>query len=377
MRGENCLIKTILVDDEKLALTALENKLRQFPNIQIVQSYMGDEFSIDALSHLDIDVIFLDIEMGQSTGLELASNIQTKYPHIQIVFVTAHSEYAVQAFEINSLDYLLKPITPTRLEKTINRIIEKKKVSTPSNKVPQSPLVVHCFGEFRCFHNNSPVSFKTAKVKELFAYFIIHHDTPIHRDILIEALWPEQDYNKSKTNLHTCLSHLRKQLSNYGLTNCISLVNHSYSFSLGAITSDVKNFQELADSIQRVDENSISIVDQCIDLYKGALFELNYYNWSSTIAEQLSNKYAQLLEGAIEFVKHLNKHKTLYYLQLQLPLFPYNDQKVKECMLLLNDHGYRNEAIKLYLDYKLQLEHDLEITPSKELETLYQEIMSL
>lgn len=316
------MIKAILVDDEQLALTTLEKKLEQFPNIQIVHSYIGDEFRVDDLRNLDVDVIFLDIEMGQFTGLDFADEIQIKFPHIEIVFVTAHSEYAVQAFEINSLDYLLKPITTSRLKKTINRIIERRKEVAPTEYTPESPFVVNCFKEFQCYYNDSPLSFKTAKVKELFGYFIIYHDMPVHRDILIEALWPEQDYNKSKINLHTCLSHLRKLLKECGYTNCISLVNHSYVFSMGDIYCDVRQFQELMESIETVDDNTISIVDQCIEMYKGSLFELNDYPWGASYANQLSNVYAILLEKAVEYYATSDKSKMLYYLQLELPLFP-------------------------------------------------------
>lgn len=71
-------------------------------------------------------------------------------------------------------------------------------------------LKVQCFDRFSVYSNNSLVSFKTEKTKELFSYFILHPNMPIHRDYLIEILWPDLDYVRAKSNLHTALSYLRK-----------------------------------------------------------------------------------------------------------------------------------------------------------------------
>lgn len=82
-------------------------------------------------------------------------------------------------------------------------------------------LNVQCFDQFAVYSNNSLVSFKTEKTKELFSYFILHPNMPIHRDYLIEILWPNLDYVRAKSNLHTALSYLRKTLTNIGYSNCI------------------------------------------------------------------------------------------------------------------------------------------------------------
>ncbi len=374
----NNLIKAVLIDDEQLALTTLEKKLAEFPDVQVLHCYLGTEFKLHDLHHLDVDVIFLDMEMGELTGLDLADSIQLTYPNIQIVFVTAHADYAVRAFEINSLDYLLKPVTSARLKKTLGRLQEAldqiKGPSTTYLKNSEIPFEIKCFKEFQCIHNGQPIAFKTTKTKELFAYFVIHRDVPIHRDVLIEALWPDQDYKKSKINLHTCLSYLRKLLNNYGFSDCISLVNHSYIFSLRTISCDLHQFQQLVQSIEKVDESTIHFIHECIELYKGPLFELNHYDWANAIAARISSDYLGVLDKAAQYFAATDSSKMLYYLQLQLPLFPYDDKKVAKCMSLLIEQGYRNEAIKLYIDFKNRLEKDLNVAPSSELDELYHRI---
>ncbi|MFC7685899.1 response regulator [Ureibacillus sp. GCM10028918] len=373
------MIKAILIDDEHLALTTLQKKLAEFSNIQVVHSYLGTEFKLHDLHHLDVDVIFLDMEMGELTGLDLADSIQLTFPNIHIVFVTAHAEYAVQAFEVNSLDYLLKPVTSARLKKTLSRLMkvieQTKGYAAIHLKNTETPFAIKCFKEFQCIHNNLPIAFKTTKTKELFAYFVIHQDIPIHRDVLIEALWPDHDYKKSKINLHTCLSHLRKLLNNYGYSDRISLVNHSYIFSLNTMSCDVHQFQQLLKSIEKIDESTIQFVHECIELYKGPLFELNHYDWANSIAARISSAYLQVLEKTVQYFAAIDNSKMLYYLQLQLPLFPYDDEKVAKCMSLLTEKGYRNEAVKLYIDFKNRLEKDLNVAPSSELDELYHRIV--
>src|SRR5690554_2962338 len=102
-------VKAVLIDDEPLALGFLERQLKKISDISIVHKFVNFNLSKDAAILEDIDVVFLDIEMPEINGLELAEKILEIEPTIIIVFVTAFSEYAVQAFELNTLDYIVKP----------------------------------------------------------------------------------------------------------------------------------------------------------------------------------------------------------------------------------------------------------------------------
>lgn len=372
------MLKAIIVDDEQLAITVLKNKLSQFPEVEVVNTYVNPIFDIEELQHLQVNVAFLDVEMGKVTGLDLAEIIHSQYPHIQIVFVTAYAEYAAQAFEVNSLDYLLKPVTTARLRKTINRLTEQyPQHQSLVTQEETGPFVVECFKEFQLYHDGKQVSFKTSKVKELFAFFMLNRNSPVHRDVLIELLWPEQDYKKAKINLHTCISHLRKLLDSFGYNQSVSFCNQSYTFSIDHIKCDAEHFQQLSESIDVVNDENVQLVDDCIALYKGSLFELNDFHWSNQYQQQLENKYTDVLEKAINYYIEIDKNKALPYLQLQLPLFPYDDQKVERYMSFLIDTGHRNEAIKLFIDYKDRLQNDLGVSPSDELVELNNQLKLL
>jgi two-component system LytT family response regulator len=115
-------MKAILIDDERLARQELKSLLAPYPEIQIVGEANNVETAIDSIKQLKPDVIFLDIQMPGKNGFELLEEI-SGVP--EVVFVTAYDEYAIRAFEVNALDYLLKPVQPNRLAETVKKILNK------------------------------------------------------------------------------------------------------------------------------------------------------------------------------------------------------------------------------------------------------------
>lgn len=113
------LIKALIIDDERLARAELKKLLQDFPEIEIVGEAQNCKEAIEKINDLDPDLIFLDIQMPGKNGFELLSElVQTP----KVIFTTAYDEYALKAFEVNALDYLLKPIEIKRLEEAIRKI---------------------------------------------------------------------------------------------------------------------------------------------------------------------------------------------------------------------------------------------------------------
>lgn len=119
--------KTIIVDDERLARAKLRSMLSDFSNIQVVGEADSVAAAIKAIEKTNPDIIFLDIQMPHSTGFDLLEQIEI---NAKIIFVTAFDEYAIRAFEINALDYLLKPVSPSRLAQTIERLDQTQEIPT-------------------------------------------------------------------------------------------------------------------------------------------------------------------------------------------------------------------------------------------------------
>lgn len=123
-------MKTIIVDDEPLALDVLETYIEQIPEINLLGRFNNAIEANKRLSEGDIELVFMDIQMPQLTGIELMKSI--KNPPM-VIFTTAYPEYAVEGFELSAVDYLLKPISFDRFLKAVNKVNEtnKSNISTP------------------------------------------------------------------------------------------------------------------------------------------------------------------------------------------------------------------------------------------------------
>lgn len=133
-------IKCIIIDDEPLAISVIEDHLKNFDHVEIIDTFNNPLKAYRVLEQEKIDVIFLDINMPQMTGFTFIDNLSYKP---LIVITTAYREYAVKSFELNILDYLVKPIPFNRFLKTINKIYQQVYVSTATadSSLQQEPHI--------------------------------------------------------------------------------------------------------------------------------------------------------------------------------------------------------------------------------------------
>lgn len=117
-------LKTLLVDDEYSAIEGLAIRLEAFPQLEIVGYARNVADALQLISKTEPDLIFLDIEMPGQSGFELIKQLQPEFCPA-IIFVTAFHQYAVQAFEVRALDYLLKPVKQERLAEAIARVVAR------------------------------------------------------------------------------------------------------------------------------------------------------------------------------------------------------------------------------------------------------------
>lgn len=117
-------ISAIIIDDERLARKELASMLSDFSNITVVAEADDVPSAIEQIELHSPDVIFLDIQMPGESGFDLLNKIDKQ---LKVIFVTAYDEYAIKAFQINALDYLLKPINPERLKNSLERIESEEK----------------------------------------------------------------------------------------------------------------------------------------------------------------------------------------------------------------------------------------------------------
>lgn len=137
-------MRAIIIDDERLARTELKKLLQDFPEVEVIDEAANAQEGIQKIESLRPDLIFLDIQMPGKTGFDMLSELE-KSP--QVIFTTAYDEYALKAFEVNALDYLLKPVEPKRLADAIQKLnqqpVQPREQNIASENFNQSLLNEH------------------------------------------------------------------------------------------------------------------------------------------------------------------------------------------------------------------------------------------
>lgn len=124
-------LRAMVVDDEPLAREELCYLLQQVGGVEVVSQSCNGPEALEAVSRLGPDLVFLDVQMPGLTGFEVARRLTGREPPVTVVFVTAYDRHAIEAFEVNAVDYLLKPVEAGRLETAINRARQRRAAREP------------------------------------------------------------------------------------------------------------------------------------------------------------------------------------------------------------------------------------------------------
>ena len=186
------MLRTVVVDDEQRALRRLSRLVEQSEHLSLAGSFTDPLEAISFITREAVDVVFLDIEMPEKNGLEMAGQIFEVKPNIDVVFVTAYDQYALSAFRVYAAGYLLKPIDPADVEKQVAAIMRRRQAKQELSSGGQ--FHVRCLGTFLCYpggDGGEALLWRTKKAEELFA-FLIHHDgKPVGKDKILDTLWPD------------------------------------------------------------------------------------------------------------------------------------------------------------------------------------------
>jgi len=164
------MINSTIVDDEKIARIILKKHLSKINSINLVAECKNAIEAFNILNSENIDLIFLDINMPDISGLSFAKSINS---NIKIIFTTAYREYAVDGFDLNAVDYLLKPISFPRLQQAVNKFITEKNISSNSENI--KPEILNDFIFVRADRKMVKINFSEIKyIESLSDYLKIH-----------------------------------------------------------------------------------------------------------------------------------------------------------------------------------------------------------
>ena len=132
-------LRAVLVDDEQLARDELGFLLGQVGGVEVIGQAGNGVEALDTIDRLQPDLVFLDVQMPGLTGFEVARRMLDTGPSSHIIFVTAYDQHAIEAFEVNAVDYLLKPVDPSRLEVAVDRARRRVTTDRPLDRGAGAP----------------------------------------------------------------------------------------------------------------------------------------------------------------------------------------------------------------------------------------------
>ena len=275
------MLRIAVLDDENHALERFEEIAGDFGEIQICGLFHSDDDLLSYVGANPLDIIFMDIEMPGKSGMQLAEELQTISPESSVVFVTAYTQYAVEAFELSVFDYIVKPISKERLKKTLDRIMKNKRIEGKSEKVVE----IDCFRRFECRIDEQVLPLNhLMKAKELLAFLVSRKGAETSWDQITEALWPDTDYEKAHNNLYVTTFRLRKWLSENSIMHIFESRRNSYRIVPTEFNCD---YYELENAFKEGDHNRMKT------LYKGEFLEEDGYEWAYPIQAEWALRISQ------------------------------------------------------------------------------------
>ena len=241
-------MQILAVDDEKLELNALMRALKEvFPN----ENLAGFQKTGEVLKFLEnkkserepVDYAFLDMKLRGITGIELAKKIKEYFPGTKIVFCTAYSEYAFEAYKVYALGYLLKPVKAEEIKETLRHMDKNWSELHGVKDTEEKKVTVQTFGNFEVFINGKPMLFERAKEKELFAYLVDRRGASVTTAEIAGILFEDRQYDRNlKSQTNVIMNSLKSDLKKEGVEDLYIKTWNHLALDVSKIQCDAYDF---------------------------------------------------------------------------------------------------------------------------------------
>ncbi|GMK38610.1 hypothetical protein PCCS19_16640 [Paenibacillus sp. CCS19] len=361
-------MNVIIIDDERIALNYLERQLSTFPNVSIVGAFMNPLLAIDAVKSQRPDAVFLDIDLPEMNGMELAERLLEISPSLQVIFVTAYNQFAVHAFEISAVDYIMKPYEAGRLQKTIQRINERLNLHIVDETLVESILKVRVMRQLMlepAGGSAKPLNWRTVKAMELFLYLLQHRGLLVRKSTIIDQLWPTHDTDKAYSLLYSAVYQIRKTLADYH--EHFQIVNQSegYMLTLHQVWLDADHWQKQLDDLAELDEGSIASHESVMTEYTGDYLQTYDYLWAEGERERLLGKWLLLAHRIGHWYRENGNHEKALTIYSEIcHRYPTVEDAHYNVMKIYAALGKQTAVVQQYEQLCSIMTEELDVSPS-------------
>jgi two-component SAPR family response regulator len=294
-------MRVIVIDDEKAMHLVMNQMLSRIHDVEVAGCYQHPADAMEQIRNEAIDLVFIDINLGHDNGLEVARGLRSAHRELDIVFVTSHKEYAIDSFDSYPLDYMIKPVSQSRLEQTIARAAARIGEKSSVVDVPIGKLTVRALGGLEVkTEQGEPVKWISRKSMELFAYLLMHRGSPVSKSRIIEYIYPDMPIKNAAIYINTTVYQLRKSLHASGHKHIIANSLEQYWLLFDPIEADFVMFEDQVSRFSTLSAENIEAALACERLYTGELFDERSYVWAAP--EQI-----RLHELYIRFAKQIGR----------------------------------------------------------------------
>jgi two-component SAPR family response regulator len=285
------MVNAIVVDDEWYNLREISELAESTGFLNVAGKYQNPLTVLEELHSTCPRVAFIDIEMPEMDGITLAEKLLEYDPSIIIVFITSWDQYAVKAFDLNALDYILKPIKLERFSKMIEKIRNEI-----NQELPQSHLLkIKCFDSLEATIGGMPVKWERAKAEELFAFLLMNHGRFMHKEVIIENLWPDYSPEKALPILQTAICKIRKVFSQIQDSVKLEYSGNKYCLTIENAQCD---YLEMEKALFGEKAPSLSDIEKINEQYGQGFLAQQGYLWSIEKDEQLRKRLNHYIKEA-------------------------------------------------------------------------------
>ncbi len=369
-------MRVVVIEDEQPSLDLLERLIRKNGRLELAGAYTDPRKALEEIPCLHADAVFLDVEMPGMSGLTLARVIRGKQPDISIVFVTAYEKYALDAFRVNAVNYLLKPMSEEDLNDTVDRLMRDASRGKAPPAEKRNRIAV--LGGFEVYGRTvgQTVRWPTAKTRELFACFVLSRDEELDKWLLCERLWPRFAPLNAEHSLHSTVSRMKSALRAAGFEASLSCTKGRYRMDLSRCTCDEWELSAFLTNGPPVNRESLAEYEKILPLYKGDLFGAEDYPWCLGTREKLRFLYQTGLKDVGRYhLKREDPRRAIPPLHTAFTADPLDEEAASLLLRALFHMSDREKMVKCYTKLRRSLADELGVAPKASTARLYADLM--